>query len=1070
MKKKALRSAATFALALAISNLLTMGAFAQQLASNSARSRPGNSAPARNGDAAKFSGSLLLKRVVLRADEATEGSRVRITSDAAVEGYEAYREAGQFFVLLPQTDARALATDGLSGRGFSSVEVEQRGTDALIAFTPRAGFAPRVRAVFNRLEIVFAAQEPQQQQSGGSAAAPTPKDKVAAAATPEPTPQATTAPAATEIPGGPAPETPTNPTSEAAKANLSAPGTKASKLASLLTPEKASAVRIPRLDKPPVIDGKLDDEVWKTAAVFKDFVQYRPVDLVAPSKPTEAYIGYDSKFIYIAFHAFDEPDKVRATIAKRDSIFNDDWIGVWLDTFNDGRRAYELLFNPLGVQADAIFTEGTDEDFSVDIVHESKGTITSDGYVVEVAIPFKSLRYTAGKDKQWGLHFLRTIKRFNNEQSSWMPISKDNSSLLGQEGHITGLEGISNERTLELIPSLTISQTGERVPTLTPGEIAGLQAQRLGVPTDNGRFLNRPLAADIGLTAKFGVTPNMTLDFAYNPDFAQVEADATVITANQRFPIFFGEKRPFFLEGKEIFETQISAVHTRTIVDPDYAFKLTGKQGRNTYGLMFASDNAPGNLNDQQRDFIRDERNDPDERSNLFKFLDRNATIGVLRVKRDFGKENSIGFLATTYNFVDKYNHVGGFDTRYRLNKTTTFQAQVLGSISHQPFFYPKEGLRDDRQEKGVAYAAYLNMSGRNWGYELGSVGRSQFFRADVGFNRRFNTNNPTLFVRYSSDEKPKQKIVAWRLFNFFGSNFDWTGRHQRYVNESQLQLRLQKQTWVGVGYEKGYERVFEDEFGSTRNARRNRVAGIVGPEIAAGLPPCDSFGTLAPLVPNDPATDEDETIAFPRCTFYGDDNERSASRNTVYFYLETSPSKKYSANIFTSINRGVLDFDFGTDNPLYPRVSPSALALGPEAPRDPGAGNEFFLEAGGAYQPTDALRLSLNYTKNRLTRIDTGLTAFDDNLFSMRGTYQFTRFWFARARVDYTTLGARARGQFLLGWAPNPGTSFYVGYNDDLNRNGLNPFSGELEPGFRRNGRNFFIKMSYLFRRSFGE
>ena len=202
MKKKALRSATTFALAIAISNLLTMAAFAQQLASNSA--------PARNVGAAKFSGSLLLKRVAMRADEATEGSRVRITSDAAVEGYEAYREAGRFFVLLPQTDARALATDGLSGRGFSSVEVVQRGTDALIAFTPRAGFAPRVRAVFNRLEIIFAAQEPQQQQqqqqSGGSAPAPTPNDKVAAAATPEPTPQATNAPAATEIPAAPRPD------------------------------------------------------------------------------------------------------------------------------------------------------------------------------------------------------------------------------------------------------------------------------------------------------------------------------------------------------------------------------------------------------------------------------------------------------------------------------------------------------------------------------------------------------------------------------------------------------------------------------------------------------------------------------------------------------------------------------------------------------------------------------------------------------------------------------------------------------------------------------------------------
>jgi hypothetical protein len=1061
MKKKALQRVALCALALFTSNLFPHAALSQQLASNNA--------PRPSGGASKFSGSLLMKRVALRADEAPEGSRVRISSDASVEGYETFTEGRRFLVLLPQTDGRALLTAGLSGRGFASVEVEQRGADALVGFTLREGFAPRVRASFNRLEIIFAPQQTAQ-SGGGASPAPTPASvKAATAPTPETNPTPTTVPAAATS-SGPAPETPTAPTAEAAKANLNPPGTKAERFAALLTAEKARPVSIPKLEKPPVIDGKLDDEVWKTAAHFKDFVQYRPVDLVAPSKPTEAYIGYDSKFIYIAFHAFDEPDKVRATIAKRDNVFDDDWVGVWLDTYNDGRRAYELIFNPLGVQADAVFIEGVSEDFSVDIVHESKGSLTSDGYVVEVAIPFKSLRYTAGKDKQWGLHFLRTIKRFNNEQSSWMPISRDNSSLLGQEGHITGLEGISAERTLELIPSFTVSQTGERVPTLTAGQIAGLRQQRLAIPTDDGRFLNKPLEADIGLTAKFGITPNMTLDFAYNPDFAQVEADATVVTANQRFPIFFAEKRPFFLEGKEIFETLISAVHTRTIVDPDYAFKLTGKEGKNTYGVMFASDNAPGNLNEQQRDFIRDQRNPEGERESLFKVLDKNATVGVVRLKRDVGKENHIGFLGTTYNFVDKYNHTGGFDARYRFNKTTTVTAQVLGSISNQSFFYPDENVREDRREKGIAYAVYVNNNGRNFGYEIGSVGRSNFFRAEVGFNRRFNTNNPSVFVRYQTDDKPKQKIIYWRVYNFSSSNFDWAGRHQRWVNESQLQVRLQKQTWLGIGYERGYERVFEDEFGATRFARRNSVAGVVGAEAAARMAPCDPRGTFAPLVPNDPTTDEDETVAYPRCTFFGDDDERSADRNTLYFYAETAPSKKFSANMFSSLNHGVLDFDGGTGNPNYPRVSPSARTLGQDAPRDPGAGDEFFLEAGGAYQPTDALRLSLNYTKDRLTRHDTGLTAFDDNIFSLRGTYQFTRFWFARARADYTTLGANVRGQFLLGWAPNPGTSFYVGYNDDLNRNGQNPFSGALEPGFRRNGRLFFIKMSYLFRRSFGE
>src|SRR5205085_11102637 len=164
------------------------------------------------------------------------------------------------------------------------------------------------------------------------------------------------------------------------------------------------------------------------------------------------------------------------------------------------------------------------------------------------------------------------------------------------------------------------------------------------------------------------------------------------------------EKRPFFLEGKEIFETIISAVHTRTIVDPDYAFKFTGKQGKNTFGVMLASDNAPGNLNDQQRDFIRDLRNPEGDRLALLKVVDRNATVCVLRRKRDFGKENSVGFLATSYDFVDQHNQVAGFDTRYRLNKTTVFTAQALGSVSNRPFFFPDGGVTAHRRERGLAY------------------------------------------------------------------------------------------------------------------------------------------------------------------------------------------------------------------------------------------------------------------------------------------------------------------------------------------------------------------------------
>src|SRR5215204_3689974 len=231
----------------------------------------------------------------------------------------------------------------------------------------------------------------------------------------------------------------------------------------VVPPEKSQPITIPKFDKPPVIDGKLDEEVWQKAAVLKDFFQIQPGDNVPPSKPTEVLVGFDPKFLYIAFKATDEPDKVRATVAKRDNIFNDDYVGFMLDTFNDKRKAFEVFFNPFGIQGDGIITEGRGEDFSVDLLMESKGIIHETGFNVEIAIPFKSLRFEAGKGKLWGAHFFRRIKRFENELDSWMPFSRSIDSTLSQTGHLTGLEDISVERAIELIPSVTVSESGRFV-------------------------------------------------------------------------------------------------------------------------------------------------------------------------------------------------------------------------------------------------------------------------------------------------------------------------------------------------------------------------------------------------------------------------------------------------------------------------------------------------------------------------------------------------------------------------------------------------------------------------------
>jgi hypothetical protein len=687
------------------------------------------------------------------------------------------------------------------------------------------------------------------------------------------------------------------------------------------------------------------------------------------------------------------------------------------------------------VQQDGIFTEGGDDDFNVDIVMESKGVVTEDGYTVEVSIPFKSLRYEAGKGKLWGVHFLRQTKHFNGEQDSWMPISQNQSGLLTQEGHITGLEGISTERTLELIPSVTVGETGQRVAALTPAQLSGNPAL-----VDPGRFVNPPPYYHVGLTANFSFTPTTTLNVAVNPDFAQIESDQIVLTVNQRFPIFFEEKRPFFLEGIDYFRTPFLAVHTRSIVNPELAVKLTGKRGPNTYGILLAADKAPGS-------FTEEERSDPNQLPQIARFIDKKAYIAVLRLKHDIGKDNSIGVLFTSYNFIENHNQLGGVDGHFRLSPQTVITFQALGTTSRFCFFDPVanpyrpvaggacfNGFDSDgrpsttrnsyRTGNAFAYTFQVSNETKHWDRNYEETGRTQDYRAEVGFTRRTNTNNGGLFIRYKSEPKPKATLTRWNVFNFIGHNFDFQGRMQNWGNNTQVQLHFQHEAFFGIGVENGYERLFEHEFGPQRTATQ------------AGQ-------------------------------FAGNDSERSARQRSVYSYVGATPSKKYNFFFFGGYNWGEFDFDFGGGS-KYLRVSPGAL-LDPGASQDPGPGSQIHFEGNFTLQPTAAWQTTLTVSKDRLRRYDTNLVAFDDNIASLRSTYQFTRFIFVRARVDYETIDSRVAGQFLFGWTPNPGTAFYVGYNDDLTRNGVNPFTGQFEPGIHRNGRTFFIKLSYLFRKSFG-
>jgi hypothetical protein len=556
------------------------------------------------------------------------------------------------------------------------------------------------------------------------------------------------------------------------------------------------------------------------------------------------------------------------------------------------------------------------------------------------------------------------------------------------------------------------------------------------VPSDPGRLVNEPVVLDAGLTAKFIPSSAVTVDLAINPDFAQVEADQLVVTANQRFPIFFSEKRPFFLEGIDIFRTPVTAVHTRAIVDPDVAVKTTGKLGRNTFGLMVASDNGPGNLSADDRGALNGclERRalDPREVCNNERFVDKNAYIGVLRLKRDIGKQNSLGLLATTYNFIEKHNQLLAIDGRFRINKQTTTTFQILGTTSRNFFFDPNDGVTRYRTGNGLGYTGGYNVSGRNWGWELYSEGFTRDYRADVGFVQRTNSNFSYGFLRYNSDPNPKKKIIHFHWHNFTHIDYDWQGRMYAWETENLVELQLPRNSWVGFFWEPAYERVFDHEFGPTREAK-----------------PCNPFAVA------------------DKCTFFGESNERSSSKQHLAFFAGSNYSKKIQFNGQVTHRWGHYDFDFGSGD-KYPRVSPAALLLGQKAPLDPGRGNLLQINANVTYQPTNELRASFGLNHQSLRRYDTDLIAFRINILTTRATYQFTKATFARVILDYNTLNSRLRSQALLGWTPSPGTAFYAGYNDDLNYESRHPFTKEIVPGFRRNTRTFFIKMSYLIRRGF--
>ena len=461
----------------------------------------------------------------------------------------------------------------------------------------------------------------------------------------------------------------------------------------------------------------LDEAAWAAAPAIPLPFEWQPGDNIPSPVKTECLVTYDLRNLYIGFRCFDpEPGKIRAHLMDRDdtnTLVQDDHVGLLLDTFNDERRGFEFRVNPLGVQADAIFSEQDGvEDFSWDMIWKAAARITAEGYVIEVSLPLKQLRFPPTEDAQtWGFEAFRSWPRNVRHRLSSQIRDRNKGCLLCQENKISGLQGLPQGRNVELDPTATFSRTDTRQQAVDPGLARG------------------SIESDLGLSGRWSVTPNLAVNGTLNPDFSQVEADVAQLDVNQRFALFYPEKRPFFLEGIDFFTTPIQAVFTRTVADPTFGAKLTGKQGGNALGVFVTRDRLNNLLL-------------PANQGSDNATVDDEVTSLVGRYRRDVGRGSTIGLLYAGREGAGYHNRQAGVDVFWRLNPSDSIRAQHLRTDTR----YPASIVSGFGQSAGAiggnaTYAEFLHQARRYIAfanYEAYSPG----FRSDSGFVPRVDYRN----------------------------------------------------------------------------------------------------------------------------------------------------------------------------------------------------------------------------------------------------------------------------------------------------------------------------------------
>lgn len=612
--------------------------------------------------------------------------------------------------------------------------------------------------------------------------------QVLAAQTPAPAqpPTQTPAPAQTPVPApasAPAPEQ-APPAAQPAPAPAAAPATAGAPAGGgagrQTRPRPEPRTFVAGTAETPVrVDGVLDDAAWAAAEPFDLPYEYFPADNAPAPVRTECRLAYDAATLYFACTAHDpEPHRIRANFTDRDAALGDDNVSLFLDPFHDQRRAFQFRINPLGVQMDATYSElYKSEDFTWDAIWTSAARRTEQGYVVEAAIPFSALRFPGTSDVQtWGIMVGRTYPRSVVHRLRSSFVRRNDACVLCQADRLTGLRGMRPGRGIELTPTLTTRRSDAR--TTFP----------------DGALKTGEVKPELGFSGRWSVTPNVTLNATVNPDFSQVEADVAQLQVNERFALSYPEKRPFFLEGADFFQTPLDLVFTRSLIEPTGGVKLTGKEGAHAFAAFAVQDRFTSLLF-------------PSNAGTAQALLQEDVQAVVGRYRRDVGRASTLGVLYTGRMGEDYGNHVAGVDGTVRLSPA----AFVRFQYAHSQTDYPDSiaGVAKQRTEAfgGDMFNAVAVSSTRSWILQASYLDVGPRFRADAGFVPRADFRQLTTRAERVYWGRPghwfRRLSVAGAAYN----TMDYSGRltDQSWVGTFSYQGSRQSTVGLAAGHNRRY-------------------------------------------------------------------------------------------------------------------------------------------------------------------------------------------------------------------------------------------------------------------------